>query len=65
MSFTNSFEADNWPLSKCTGRDLPTFTVRKVYPEDIATEIEHPDFPDLIRQFIYNQQHSNDASNEW
>jgi len=39
--------------------------VRKVYPEDIATEIEHPDFPDLIRQFIYNQQHSNDASNEW
>jgi len=37
--------------------------VSKVYPEDIATEIEQPKFPDLIWQFIYNQQHSNDISN--
>jgi hypothetical protein len=37
--------------------------VRKVYPEDIAAEIGQPDLPNLIRQFIYNQQHSDDASN--
>jgi hypothetical protein len=37
--------------------------VRKVYPKDIATEIGHPNFPDLIRQFIYDQQHSDDVSN--
>jgi hypothetical protein len=37
--------------------------VCKVYPEDIAAQIEQPDFPDLIRQFIYNQQHSDDVSN--
>jgi len=42
---------------------LPTFTVSKVYPEDIATEIEQPEFPNLIWQFIYNQQHSDDISN--
>jgi hypothetical protein len=37
--------------------------VRKVYPEAIAGEIEQPEFPDLIRQFIYDQQHSDDVSN--
>jgi hypothetical protein len=37
--------------------------VRKVYPEDITAEIEQPEFPDLIRQFIYDQQHSDDVSN--
>jgi hypothetical protein len=37
-------------------------TVCKVYPEDITTEIEQPDFPDLIQQFIYNQQHSDHCS---
>jgi len=39
------------------------FAVHKVYPEDIAGKIEQPTFPHLIWQFIYNQQHSNDASN--
>ena len=34
----------------------------KVYPEDIAAEIEQPNFSDLIQQFIYNQQHSDYAS---
>ena len=37
--------------------------MRKVYPEDIAAEIEQPNLPDLIRQFIYDQQHSDDVSN--
>lgn len=37
--------------------------MRKVYPKDIAAEIEQPDFPDLIRQFIYDQQHSDAVSN--
>jgi hypothetical protein len=37
--------------------------VRKVFPEDIASEIELPEFPDLIRQFIQNQQYSDDVSN--
>jgi hypothetical protein len=36
--------------------------VRKVYPEDIAAEIEQPNFPDLIRQFIYDQQQPDDVS---
>ena len=34
----------------------------KIYPEDIATEIEQPDFTNLIQQFIYNQEHSNGNS---
>ena len=37
--------------------------MRKVYPKDIAAEIEQPEFPDLIRQFIYDQQHSDAVSN--
>jgi len=37
--------------------------VRKVHLEDIAAEIEQPEFPNLIRQFIYNQQHSDNVSN--
>src|SRR6266849_4205247 len=41
---------------------LRTLTVRKVHLEDISAEIEQPEFPNLIRQFIYNQQHSDDVS---
>ena len=41
---------------------LPIFTVRRVYPKDIAAEIEQPEFPTLIRQFIYNKEHPDDAS---
>jgi len=42
--------------------------VRKVYPDDITSEIGEPEFPNLIRQFIYKcrsqaaQQDSNDVS---
>ena len=36
--------------------------MRKVYPEEIAAEIEQPKFPDLICHFIYNQQHSDDTA---
>ena len=39
-----------------------TFTVRKVYPEDIATEIKQPNFTNLIQQFIYNQEHTDGNS---
>ena len=34
-----------------------SFTVRKVYPEDITMEFQQPNFPNLIQQFIYNQEH--------
>jgi hypothetical protein len=34
--------------------------VSKIYPEDI--EIEQPHFSDLIRKFIYDQQHPDDCS---
>jgi len=34
-----------------------------VYPEVIAAEIEQPEFHNLIWQFIYDQQHSDDISN--
>jgi hypothetical protein len=37
--------------------------VCRVYLEDIAAEIEQPKFPDLIQQFLYNQQHSDNISN--
>jgi hypothetical protein len=37
--------------------------VCRVYPHDIATEIEQPDFTDLIRQFIYDQEHLESDSN--
>lgn len=43
--------------------NLPTFTVRKVYPEVVAAEIEQPEFHNLIRQFIYDQQHPDNISN--
>ena len=36
----------------------------KVYPEDVAMEIGLPDFPGLIEQFIYNQQHPDNASDD-
>ena len=42
---------------------LARFTVCKVYPESIVTEIEQPNFPHLIQKFIYNQQHPNNISN--
>ena len=35
-----------------------------VYPEDIAAEIEQPDFPNLIQHFIYKEQHSDDTSDD-
>lgn len=37
--------------------------MRKVYPKVIAAEIKQPEFPDLIRQFIDNQQHPDNVSN--
>ncbi|KIM77450.1 hypothetical protein PILCRDRAFT_76723, partial [Piloderma croceum F 1598] len=39
-----------------------TLTVRKVYPDDIATEIEQPDFSHLIQLFIYDQEHPDSNS---
>jgi hypothetical protein len=41
---------------------LTTLTVRKVYPDDIATEIEQPDFPHLIHLSIYDQEHPDSDS---
>jgi hypothetical protein len=38
------------------------FTVYRVDPEVIAAEIEQPNFPNLIPQFIYDQQHSGCTS---
>ena len=35
-----------------------------VYPEDIALEIEQPDFPNLIQQFIYNELLPDHVSND-
>lgn len=46
----------------CHQDKLSYITVCKVYPEDIATEIAQPDLPDLIQQFIYNQQHHDSHS---
>ena len=34
-----------------------SLTVGKVYPEDITMEFQQPSFPNLIQQFIYNQEH--------
>jgi hypothetical protein len=46
-----------------SGVYLPTFTVyNSIHPEDIAAEIEQPDFINLIQQFIYNQQRPDHAS---
>jgi hypothetical protein len=42
---------------------LTVFIVCKVYPDDIAAEIEQPNFANLIRQFIYDQEHSDSDSN--
>jgi hypothetical protein len=36
--------------------------VGRFYPEDIANDIELPDFPYLIRQFIHEQEHRKSAS---
>jgi hypothetical protein len=38
--------------------------VHRVYPEGIAAEIEQPNLPDLIEQFIYNQQHLDHVSDD-
>ena len=38
-------------------------TVRKIYPEDIEIEQLEPHFSDLIKDFIYDQQHPDDSSN--
>lgn len=35
-----------------------TSIVRKCYPEDIADEIEQPDFTHLIQKFLWDQQHN-------
>ena len=37
--------------------------MHKVYPEDITDKIEQPNFPYLIQQFIYDQQHPDYVSN--
>ncbi|KAH9033491.1 hypothetical protein EDB85DRAFT_1864385 [Lactarius pseudohatsudake] len=37
-------------------------TLRKVYLDDIAAELAQPDFPCLIRKFIYDQEHLDSAS---
>jgi hypothetical protein len=37
--------------------------VCRVYPDDIATEIEQPNFTNLIRQFIHDQKHLGSDSN--
>jgi hypothetical protein len=49
-------------MTRYTKIYLTTFTVRKVYPDDIATEIEQPDFSHLIRLFIYDQEHPDSNS---
>ena len=41
---------------------LPTFTARKGYLKNIAAETEQPELLNLIRQFIYDQQNSDDVS---
>ena len=41
---------------------LHTFTGYHTYPEDITAKIGQPDFPNLIPQFIYNQQHHGSHS---
>ncbi|KAF8805624.1 hypothetical protein BYT27DRAFT_7224752 [Phlegmacium glaucopus] len=43
--------------------DLSKISLCRVYAEDIATQVEQPDLPDLIQQFIHNQQHPNHHSN--
>ncbi|KAH9023764.1 hypothetical protein EDB85DRAFT_1870528, partial [Lactarius pseudohatsudake] len=41
---------------------LIAFIVRKVYPDDIAAKLAQPDFPRLIRKFIYDQGHLDSTS---
>lgn len=41
---------------------LSTSTAHRIYPEVIATAIEQPNFPDLIQQFIFDQQHPDHVS---
>jgi hypothetical protein len=43
---------------------LPMSTVHTGYPEAIAVEIEQPDLPNLIQQFIYKERHSDDVSDD-
>jgi hypothetical protein len=49
-------------MTRYTKICLTTVTARKVYPDDIATEIEQPDFPHLIQRFIYRQEHPDSNS---
>jgi hypothetical protein len=42
---------------------LTVFIVCKVYPDDIAAEIEQPNFTNLIQQFIYDQEHPDSDFN--
>ncbi|KAH8981854.1 hypothetical protein EDB86DRAFT_3086704 [Lactarius hatsudake] len=42
--------------------DLSKVPLRKVYPDDIAAELAQPDFPCLIRKFIYDQEHLDSTS---
>ncbi|KAH9013796.1 hypothetical protein EDB83DRAFT_2508700 [Lactarius deliciosus] len=42
--------------------DLSKVPLRKVYPDDIAAELAQPDFPRLIRKFIYDQEHLDSTS---
>ena len=51
-------------MPQCHFVYLSTFTVHMVYPEDIAAEIEKPDFPNLIQHFIHKEQHSDDTSDD-
>ncbi|KAH9026129.1 hypothetical protein EDB85DRAFT_1893545 [Lactarius pseudohatsudake] len=42
--------------------DLSKIPLRKVYPDDITAKLAQPDFPRLIRKFIYDQEHLDSAS---
>ncbi|KAH9020564.1 hypothetical protein EDB85DRAFT_2075668 [Lactarius pseudohatsudake] len=46
-------------LKKMRTMTTPTLPV---YPDDIAAELAQPDFPRLIRKFIYDQEHLDSAS---
>ncbi|KAF8462345.1 hypothetical protein JB92DRAFT_3136774 [Gautieria morchelliformis] len=42
--------------------DLAKTALCRVYPDDIAAEIEQPDFSDLIQQFIHKQENAQDSN---
>jgi hypothetical protein len=49
-------------MTLCMKIYLTIFTVHKVYPDDITTEIGQPDFSHLIQLLIYNQEHPDSNS---